>query len=71
MKKIDNLKNQLKICDDLFEKAKSNFEIFLEKFNKIYTKEKNPKEFEDVELLQKYLYDFKIIIKVIIHQKVF
>ena len=52
-------KNQYENCLDWLERAKKNFKKFLEQFEQKYSKEKNPKEWADVEMVQNYLDNFK------------
>ena len=51
-----------KTTEDLYEKAKKNFDIFLNKFiDKKYSKENKLKEFEQLELIKDYIHNFKKI----------
>ena len=71
IKSIENIKDTKKInvtrnhyekyVVDIYEKTKSSFKIFSDKFIQKYSKEKNPKEWDDFELVQKYLNNFKQI----------
>ena len=61
-RKIDLTKNQYeKIVNDLYERAITSFQNFYDKFTKKYSKEKNNKEYNDVELVKNYLENFKKI----------
>ena len=61
-RKIDLTKNQYeKIVNDLYERAITSFQNFYDKFTKKYSKEKNHKEYNDVELVKNYLENFKKI----------
>ncbi len=58
-RKINITKNQYeKIVDDLYEKAKITFQKFYDKFTHKYTKEINPNEYKDIELVKNYLDNF-------------
>ena len=61
--KIDIANTQYKkTTEDLYEKAKKNFDIFLNKFiDKKYSKEIKLKEFEQLELIKDYIHNFKKI----------
>ena len=64
IKKIDIVKNHYeKYVVDIYEKTKSSFKIFSDKFIQKYSKEKNSKEWSDFELVQNYLNNFKQIFK--------
>lgn len=59
-KRTDVSKNQYQNCMvDWLEKAKSVYKVFTDQFKQKYTKEKNPKEWADVEFVQYYLDNFK------------
>ena len=59
-KRIDVTKNQYENCMvDWLEKARKVYKVFTDQFYQKYTKEKNPKECEDVEFVQYYLDNFK------------
>ena len=63
-KKINVTRNHYEKCVvDIYEKTKSSFKIFSDKFIQKYSKEKNPKEWDDFELVQKYLNNFKQIFR--------
>ena len=60
--KIELTKNQYeKSLGDIYEKTKSIFRNFIDKFKQKYSKEKNPKEWADVELVKYYVDNFKKI----------
>lgn len=56
---INFTKNQFKKCFEIYEKTKSSFKIFKDEFSQKYSKEKNPKEWADIELVQNYLDNFR------------
>ena len=59
-KRVDITKNQYQNCVvDWLERAKSVFKTFRDQFEQKYTKEKNPNEWADVEMVQYYLDNFK------------
>ena len=59
-KRVDVSKNQYQNCViDWLERAKSIFKVFKDQFLQKYTKEKNKKEYDDVEMVQYYLDNFK------------
>ena len=61
-KRINVSKNQYLNCMvDWLEKARSVYKVFTDQFKQKYSKEKNPKEWADVEFVQYYLDNFKII----------
>ena len=61
-KKINITENQYeKIVNDLYEKAKISSQNFYDEFTKKYSKEKNPKEYNNVLLVKNYLENYKKI----------
>jgi len=59
-KRIDVSKNQYQNCIvDWLKKARNVFKVFTDQFYQKYSKEKNPKECANVELVQHYLDNFK------------
>jgi len=61
-KRINVSKNQYLNCMvDWLEKARSVYKVFTDQFKQKYSKEKNPKEWADVEFVQYYLDNFKSI----------
>ena len=59
-KRIQISKNQYQNCVvDWLERAKSGFKVFKDQFLEKYSKEKNPTEWADVELVQYYLDNFR------------
>ena len=53
-------KNQYDICNgDWLEKAKKRFHDFSDEFRKKISRENEPKEWENMELVQRYLFNFK------------
>lgn len=48
---------------DIYEKAKKSFKVFSEKFIQKYSKEKNPIEWADFELVQNYMNNFMKLFK--------
>ena len=58
--RVDVTKNQFENCMvDWLVKARKVYKVFTDQFYRKYTKEKNPKECEDVEFVQHYLDNFK------------
>ena len=58
--RIEVKKNQYENCMvDWLERSKKIFKKFRDEFEQKYTKEKNPKEWADVEMVQYYLDNFK------------
>ena len=61
-RKINITENQYeKIVNDLYEKAKISSQNFYDEFTKKYSKEKNPKEYNNVLLVKNYLENYKKI----------
>ena len=61
-RKIETTKNQYqRVVSDLYERAIISFKNFYDKFTKKYSKDKNPTEYKDVELVKNYLENFKKI----------
>ena len=56
---INFTKNQFNKCFEIYEKTKSSFKIFKDEFKQKFSKEKNPKEWADIELVQNCLDNFK------------
>ena len=60
--KISLSKNQYQKClGDIYDKGRDTFKNFSKQFKEKYTKEKNPEEWKDVELIQNYIDNFKNI----------
>ena len=58
--KISLSKNQYEKCvGDIYDKGRDIFKKFSEQFKQKYTKEKSPEEWNDVELIQNYIDNFK------------
>ena len=58
-RKNETTKNQYQgVVSDLYERAIISFKNFYDKFTKKYSKDKNPIEYKDVELVKNYLENF-------------
>ena len=63
-KKINVMKNHYeKYVVSIYEKTKTSFKVFSDKFIQKYSKEKNPLEWADFELVKNYLYNFPNLFK--------
>jgi len=58
--KISLSNNQYQKClGDIYEKGRNAFKNFSKQFKEKFTKEKNPEEWNDIELIQNYIDNFK------------